>query len=74
MNDKNYTNADRIRNMSDEELAELMSNISTCDNCFANLNDNCSSVSNCNLRYLDWLKSNSVDINSLLIYNKRCSK
>ena len=53
----NHTNADRIRNMSDEELAELMSNISTCDNCFANCNDNCSSVSDSNSRYLDWLKS-----------------
>ena len=57
--DSRQTNADRIRNMSDEELAELMSNISTCDNCFANCNDkdNCPSLGSCYSRHLEWLQS-----------------
>lgn len=54
-----HTNADRIRNMSDEELAELLFNKSRCDNCFANCNDkdNCPSLSSCYSRHLEWLQS-----------------
>ena len=37
--DRKQTNADRIRNMPDEELAELLFNKSRCDNCFAYCND-----------------------------------
>lgn len=57
--DSKQTNADRIRNMSDEELAELLFNKSRCDNCFANCNDkdNCPSLSSCYSRHLDWLQS-----------------
>ena len=53
------TNADRIRNMSDEELAELLFNKSRCDNCFADCNDkdNCHSLGSCYSRHLDWLQS-----------------
>ena len=55
----NHTNADRIRNMSDEELAELLFNKSRCDNCFANCNDkdNCPSLGSCYSRHLEWLQS-----------------
>lgn len=57
--DGRQTNADRIRNMSDEELAELLFNKSRCDNCFANCNDkdNCPSLSSCYSRHLKWLQS-----------------
>ena len=57
--DSRQTNADRIRNMSDEELAELLFNKSRCDNCFANCNDkdNCPSLSSCYSRHLEWLQS-----------------
>ena len=53
------TNADRIRNMSDEDLAELLFDKSRCDNCFAYCNDkdNCPSLSSCYSRHLDWLQS-----------------
>ena len=57
--DSRPTNADRIRNMSDEELAELLFNKSRCDNCFANCNDrdNCPSLGSCYSRHLEWLQS-----------------
>ena len=53
------TNADKIRNMSDEELAEQLFNKSRCDNCFANCNDkdNCPSLGSCYSRHLEWLQS-----------------
>lgn len=56
---KSQTKADRIRNMSDEELAELLFNKSRCDNCFANCNDkdNCPSLGSCYSRHLEWLQS-----------------
>lgn len=55
----NHTNADRIRNMSDEELAELLFDKSRCDNCFVNYNskNNCPSLSSCYSRHLGWLQS-----------------
>ena len=54
-----HTNSDIIRNMSDEELAELLFNKSRCDNCFANCNDkdNCPSLGSCYSRHLEWLQS-----------------
>lgn len=57
--DSRKTNADRIRNMSDEELAELLFDKSRCDNCFANCNDkdNCPSLGSCYSRHLEWLQS-----------------
>lgn len=53
------TNADKIRSMSDEELAELLFTKSRCDNCFANCNDkdNCPSLGSCYSRHLEWLQS-----------------
>lgn len=57
--DSRQTNADRIRNMSDEELAGLLFDKSRCDNCFANCNDkdNCPSLGSCYSRHLEWLQS-----------------
>lgn len=56
---RKMTNADRIRNMSDKELARLLYNKSGCDNCFVNCNDkdNCPSLSSCYSRHLEWLQS-----------------
>lgn len=53
------TNAEKIRSMSDEELAELLFDKSRCDNCFANCNDkdNCPSLGSCYSRHLKWLQS-----------------
>ena len=53
------TNADKIRAMSDEELAELQFDKSICNNCFVKCNDkdNCPSLSSCYSRHLDWLQS-----------------
>lgn len=57
--DSRQTNADRIRNMPDEELAELLFDKARCDNCFANCNDkdNCPSLGSCYSRHLEWLQS-----------------
>lgn len=53
------TNADRIRNMSDEELAEFMSENTSCYYCKVQCEDRPSSPteSSCNFRWLDWLQS-----------------
>lgn len=45
------TNADRIRKMSDEELAEFMNDSNACKN-FRKCNDNWT----CDACWLDWLK------------------
>lgn len=47
------TNADRIRTMTDEELAEYFSALT----CFPEANkDICKGVANCELCWLEWLK------------------
>ena len=53
------TNADRIRNMSDEELAEFMSENTSCYYCKVQCEDrpNSPTESSCNFRWLDWLQS-----------------
>jgi hypothetical protein len=57
--DSSHTNAGRIRNMSDGELAELLFDKARCDNCFVNCNDkdNCPSLASCYSRHLNWLQS-----------------
>lgn len=56
---KSQTNADRIRNMSDEELAEFMSENTSCYYCKVQCEDrpNSPTESSCNFRWLDWLQS-----------------
>lgn len=56
---KEQTNADRIRNMSDEELAEFMSENTSCYYCKVQCEDrpNSPTESSCNFRWLDWLQS-----------------
>ena len=53
------TNADRIRSMSDEELAEFMSENTSYYYCGVQCKDrpNSPTESSCNFRWLDWLQS-----------------
>nr|DAY45032.1 MAG TPA: hypothetical protein [Caudoviricetes sp.] len=53
------TNADRIRNMSDEELAEFMSENTSYYYCGVRCKDRPKSPteSSCNFRWLEWLQS-----------------
>lgn len=55
----NHTNADRIRNMSDEELVELITGLSK--ECLAGIGEcNCSAhktCTNCNVEVRKWLQS-----------------
>ena len=53
------TNADRIRNMTDEELAELLAESNTlikCKECSEPMNEWGSCIGNCENAYLKWLK------------------
>ena len=56
---KKQTNADRIRSMSDEELADFLSENTNCDCCNIQCPDklNCQSMSSCYCRHLEWLQS-----------------
>jgi hypothetical protein len=49
------TNADRIRDMTDEELCEFLSQYKFCDICEEGC-DNCSYNGDCERRLADWLK------------------
>lgn len=52
------TNADRIREMSDEELAKYFSYIAECDHCQNELDRECCvNEDTCINRWLEWLKS-----------------
>jgi hypothetical protein len=55
--DYKQTNADKIRLMSDEELAEFLSENTNCDCCNIQCPDklNCPSMSSCYFRWLEWL-------------------
>ena len=51
------TNADRIRAMSDEELAEFIAYSTSCETCVVRKggSDECHNT-NCSTAWLDWLK------------------
>lgn len=51
------TNADRIRAMSDEELAEWIETIADCDMC--PMRKNCHG--SCRLKWLGWLKQEAAE-------------
>ena len=53
------TNSDKIRSISDEELAEFLSENTNCDCCNIQCVDklNCPSMSSCLFRFMEWLKS-----------------
>ncbi len=44
---KRMTNADRIRNMSDEELAEFLEGFTVCDHCEYYKNERCAMENPC---------------------------
>lgn len=54
---KPFTNADRIRNMSDAEIADFLCDIGECDRrCPAKIDDCIFSDSTCRSAWLDWLR------------------
>ena len=50
------TNADRIRVMTDEELAHFISEIADCCVCKAEMGKGCSAGKKCEDFWLDWVK------------------
>lgn len=59
MESKPKTNADRIRNMSDEELADSLTSIAKCGECFVIKEHEpyCLLASACRQKHLEWLQS-----------------
>ena len=56
-NDKQTTNADRIRSMSDEELALWLARFTDCGECPINAYPHCTtSEESCACRWHEWLK------------------
>ena len=55
------TNADRIRSMTDEELAEIISSLGNCDTCYLYLNRGCNINTSCKDAVLEWLKKEVVE-------------
>lgn len=55
---KPKTNADRIRNMSDEELAEFLAYNAYCEECYVKKDDSCCYPDGtCRQKHLEWLQS-----------------
>lgn len=55
---KSKTNADRIRNMSDEELAEFLAYNAYCEECYVKKDDSCCYPDGtCRQKHLEWLQS-----------------
>ena len=50
------TNADRIRNMSDEELAMFIGNLAECTSCDLQCSEKCT-IDECCRKHLEWLQS-----------------
>ena len=55
------TNADRIRNMTDEELAEWIDNLLDAQGCPPKGIDNCTKFDECDKCWLKWLKEEVKD-------------
>ena len=56
--DSRQTNSDRIRNMSDEELAEFLAYNAYCEECYVEKDDSCCYPDGtCKKKHLDWLQS-----------------
>ena len=59
---KAITNADRIRAMTDEELAELLNPTASCTDCLVYNRKPCGTDGrSCRDRILDWLRQEAVD-------------
>ena len=53
-----HTNSDRIRNMSDEELAEFLAYNAYCEECYVEKDDSCCYPDGtCKQKHLEWLQS-----------------
>ena len=53
-----HTNSGRIRNMSDEELAEFLAYNAYCEECYVEKDDSCCYPDGtCKKKHLDWLQS-----------------
>ena len=57
------TNADKIRAMSDEELAKWMANKVECQYCSVRSEWCTESEASCRTNWLDWLKQEATDVN-----------
>lgn len=55
------TNADRLRAMSDEELAEFFEDTTFCDSCSIFKNECGTEKYSCKQRWLDWLRQEAQD-------------
>ena len=56
--DSRQTNADRIRNMSDEELDEFLAYNAYCEECYVKNDDSCCYPDGtCKQKHLEWLQS-----------------
>lgn len=51
------TNADRIRNMSDEELAMFIGNLAECTSCDLQCSESTTTIDECCRKHLEWLQS-----------------
>lgn len=60
-NNAKRTNADRIRAMTDAELAEFFQNTTFCDSCFIYKNECGTESYSCIQRWLDWLRQEVDD-------------
>lgn len=60
---KPQTNADRIRSMTDEELAEFIAYSTSCETCVVRKggSDECHNT-NCSTAWLDWLREEVKDV------------
>lgn len=56
-NDSKQTNADRIRNMSDEELALFIGNLTECTHCDLQCPGSSTTIDECCRKHLKWLQS-----------------
>ena len=58
--DSRQTNAERIRNMTDDELAEFLAYNAYCEECYVKKDDSCCYPDGtCKQKHLEWLKSES---------------
>jgi hypothetical protein len=55
--DSRMTNADRIRNMSDEELAMFIGNLAECTSCDLQCSESTTTIDECCRKHLEWLQS-----------------
>lgn len=56
------TNADHIRGMNDEELANLLSECTDCATCKLTNHENCKTEEACKTAFLNWLKHPAEEV------------